>query len=555
MLSQLYIENIAVIERASIDFESGFNVLTGETGAGKSIIIDAIQAIRGERMSRELVRTGANTAQVSAVFSDLSDVILEKLHAQGYEEETDGTLLVQRSLRADGKGTCRIGGRPATVSVLKGLGDLLVSILGQHESYELMSPDLHVRYIDAYGGTGPLLEAYGKAYTRLRDIASQLDALTADESQKARRTDLLKYQIEELEEAALRPGESEELRRRRDVMRNSEKIAASLFEAIAALEGTEDKDGAAQLTETAASAAESAAQILSDVQPAAGQLRDAAYALQDAAETLRGCSEALSFDPVELNAVEDRLDFLYRLGLKYGETEEEMLAFLENARAELQNIQLSDEKIEELERAYEEAKEQAIALAKDLSAARRSAAADFSQRVREELSFLNMPNVVFRVEQVRTSLHTMGCDKIQFLISTNPGEEPRPMAKIASGGELSRIMLAIKTVLAGNDTIGTFIFDEIDTGISGVSARRVGQKLKEVARTHQVLCVTHLAQIAAMGETHFLIEKHVEDQRTFTCVQPLDEEARKREIARMVSGGEITPLRLKMAEELLRGEA
>ena len=555
MLSQLYIENIAVIEHASIDFESGFNVLTGETGAGKSIIIDAIQAIRGERMSRELVRTGANTAQVSAVFSDLSDAVLEKLHAQGYEEETDGTLLVQRSLRADGKGTCRIGGRPATVSVLKGLGDLLISILGQHESYELMSPDLHVRYIDAYGGTGPLLEAYGKAYARLRDIAGQLDALTADGSQKARRTDLLKYQIEELEEAALRPGESEELRRRRDVMRNSEKIAASLFEAIAALEGTEDEDGAAQLTETAASAAESAAQILSDVQPAAGQLRDAAYALQDAAETLRGCSEALSFDPVELNAVEDRLDFLYRLGLKYGETEEEMLAFLEKAREELQNIQLSDEKIEELERAYEEAKEQAIALAKDLSAARRSAAADFSQRVREELSFLNMPNVVFRVEQVRTSLHTKGCDKIQFLISTNPGEEPRPMAKIASGGELSRIMLAIKTVLAGNDTIGTFIFDEIDTGISGVSARRVGQKLKEVARTHQVLCVTHLAQIAAMGETHFLIEKHVEDQRTFTCVQPLDEEARKREIARMVSGGEITPLRLKMAEELLRGEA
>ncbi len=554
MLSQLYIENIAVIERAGIDFESGFNVLTGETGAGKSIIIDAIQAIRGERMSKDLVRTGASSAQVTAVFNELSSDTLAMLHEMGYEEEPDGTLLIQRTLRAEGKSICKVGGRPATVSVLKELGEKLVSILGQHESYELMSPDLHVRYIDGYGAHGSLLQAYGEAYTELRSIMAQLDTLTADENQKARRTDLLKYQIEELESAALRPGEGEELRQRRDVMRNSEKIAALLYEAMAALDGADDQEGAAQLAESAAVSAENAAQILADVQPAAQQLRDATYALQDAAETLRSCSETLSFDPAELNAVEDRLDYLYRLGLKYGETEEEMLAFLEKAKEELLGIELSDEKIEELEAAFDAAKEKAIALAKELSSARRAAATDFAQRVKDELAFLNMPNVVFRVEQVRTSLHSLGCDKIQFLISTNPGEEPRPMAKIASGGELSRIMLAIKTVLAGSDDIGTFIFDEIDTGISGLSARKVGQKLKEVAHTHQVLCVTHLAQIAAMGETHFLIEKHVEGERTYTQVLPLDNEARKREIARIVSGGEITPLRLKMAEEMLRGE-
>ncbi|MBR4888414.1 MAG: DNA repair protein RecN [Clostridia bacterium] len=554
MLSQLYIENIAVIERAAIDFEAGFNVLTGETGAGKSIIIDAIQAIRGERMSKELIRTGAASAQVSAVFSDLSGSAVEKLASLGYEVESDGTLLIQRTLRPEGKSVCKIGGRPATVSVLKELGERLVAILGQHESYELMTPDLHVRYIDAYGGHGEILHAYEQAYSELRAIMAQLDALTADETQKARRTDLLRYQIEELENAGIRLGEIEELKQRRDVMRNSEKIAAFLYEALSALDGDEDQDGAMQLTENAAASAESAAQILSDVHPAAQQLRDAAYALQDAVETLRGCSETLSFDAEELNVVEDRLDYLYRLGLKYGETEEEMLGFLERSKEELLGIELSDEKIEELEAAFDAAKEKAIALAKELSAMRHSAAADFSQRVKNELAFLNMPNVVFCVEQLRTSLHALGCDKLQFLISTNPGEEPRPMAKIASGGELSRIMLAIKTVLAGNDDIGTFIFDEIDTGISGLSARKVGQKLKEVAGSHQVLCVTHLAQIAAMGDHHFLIEKHVDGERTFTNVNSLDMEARKREIARIVSGGEITPLRLKMAEEMLRGE-
>ena len=551
MLSQLYIENIAVIEQASIDFDSGFNVLTGETGAGKSIIIDAIQAIRGERVSRDLIRTGASAAEVSAVFSELSPAALAKVRALGYEPEEDGTLLVQRVIRPEGKSLCKIGRRPATVSVLRELGEQLVSILGQHEGYELTSPDLHVRYIDGFGDHEPLCRKYAQAYQHLREIGAQLDALATDENQKARRIDLLKYQIEELENADLRPGETEELKMRREVMRNSEKIAGQLYAALAVLDGEEEQPGAAQQVEQAAQAAKTAAELLPQAQGAARQLEDAAYGIQDAAELLRACTESLQFDPDQLEETEARLDFLYRLGLKYGETEEEMLAFLENARQELAGIEGADEKIAELEAAFDEAKQEAISLAKELSAARRAAGVLFAQRVREELVFLNMPNVVFQVEQVRTSLSAVGCDKIQFLISTNPGEEPRPLAKIASGGELSRVMLAIKTVLAGSDDIGTFIFDEVDTGISGLSARRVGQKLREVAASHQVLCVTHLAQIAAMGDSHYLIHKEVKNDRTFTHVTRLSFEERKRELARIINGGESTPLQLKMAEEML----
>lgn len=551
MLSQLYIENIAVIEQASIDFESGFNVLTGETGAGKSIVIDAIQAIRGERISRDLIRTGAQSAEVSAVFTDLSPATLARVRELGYEPEEDGSLLIQRVIRPEGKSLCRIGRRPATVSVLRELGERLVSILGQHEGYELTSPDLHVQYIDAFGDYQALQRRYTQAYQHLREIGAQLDALATDENQKARRIDLLKYQIEELENADLRLGEMDELKTRREVMRNSEKIAGQLYAALAVLEGEDEQPGAAQQIDQAAQAARSAAELLPPAQSAAQQLEDAAYGIQDAVESLRACTESLQFDPDQLEETEARLDFLYRLGLKYGETEEEILAFLENARLELAGIEGADEKIAELEEAFDEAKKQAIALAKELSAARRSTAAVFSQRVREELVFLNMPHVVFQVEQIRTSLSAVGCDKIQFLISTNPGEEPRPLAKIASGGELSRMMLAIKTVLAGSDEIGTFIFDEVDTGISGLSARRVGQKLREVAASHQVLCVTHLAQIASMGDVHYLIRKDVENNRTYTHISRLSFEERKHELARIINGGEPTPIQLKMAEEML----
>ena len=551
MLAQLYIENIAVIEKCSIDFQKGFNILTGETGAGKSIVIDAINAVLGGRASREIVRSGAKAASVSALFTGVQAGTVACLEELGLAPDEDGNLLLQREIRAEGKTTCRINGRPATVAMLREVGVTLLSILGQHESYELLSPEQHVEYVDSFGGLEDLRQQYGQVYARLRAVKKEWDSLLMDENQKARRMDLLRYQIEELEAGAIQPGEQEELSQQRALFRNSEKVAESIVSAKNALDGDEETAGAVTAVGAAADALEAAASFLPSLTGTAQKLRDLEYGLQDCLEEVRDVEETLEYDPARLEQVENRLDQLYRLSLKYGSTEEEMLEFLEKSRSELLTIQLSDEKAQELEAEYESCKEQAIQLAKSLSAGRRKAAGELASRVREELVFLDMPNVEFQVEQLRCPLNPLGCDKIQFLLSTNPGEPVRPMSKIASGGELSRIMLAIKTVLSATDQIETLIFDEVDTGISGSAARKVGLKLQQVSQNRQVLCVTHLAQIAALADAHFLISKTIEEHKTFTQVRPLDFEGRKGEIARIMGGTEITPLLLQNAEEMI----
>ncbi len=552
MLSQLYIENIAVIERADIAFHRGLNVLTGETGAGKSIVIDAIGAILGRRTPRDLVRTGARSALVSARFEDVSQEVRAALEAFGCAPEEDGSLLIQREISAEGKGGCRINGRPAPVSALREVGVFLLNIHGQHESYELLSPEQHVTYLDQMGGLLELLADYRARFQELKKIKEELDAVCLDESQKERRMDLLRYQIGELEAAGIQLGEREALSEQRTLFLNSEKVAGGLRRACACLEGGENADGALEQLSDAASALEEASRFYPKLEKTLSRVRDALYELEDCAGELTDASSELEYDPAELAQIEERLDLLYRLGRKYGESEEEMLAFLENAKREYEEIEFSDQRRMELEARFERVKEEAKSLARTLSHKRGETAKTFVRRVKEELAFLDMPGVSLEVSCERCPLNAFGCDKIEFLLSTNPGEPPKPLSKIASGGELSRIMLAIKNVLADQDAIDTLIFDEVDTGISGSAAQKVGLKLRSVARNRQVLCVTHLAQIAALGEYHYLIAKHVREGRTFTDVTELDFEGRKRELARIIGGASVTELTLQNAEEMLR---
>lgn len=550
MLAQLFINNIAVIERASIDLEKGFTVLTGETGAGKSIIIDAIHAVLGERTSKELVRTGTQSASVSALFTGLDEDILRLLDQLSIPREEDGSLLVQRDIRQGGRSSCKLNGAPATVSMLKQVGPRLVTIHGQHESYELLSPEVHMAYLDSFAGLESLLAEYQAAYHTLRETQRKLEALQTDEGEKARLSDLLHYQIDEIQSANVRVGEREELEAQREVIRNSEKIAGTLELLRGLLSGDEDSEGLLTGVEQASVEAERVASYLPELEEAAQKLREAGYLLEDVDAMLRGVG--VDFDPALQEAIEERLDLLYKLGLKYGSSEEKILEFLEDCRSRLHQIEFSDEERERLEAQYEAEKHKAISLAKELSRRRQAASAQFIRQVREELAFLNMPGIQFETEIQRVPLYAMGCDKLQFLVSANKGEPPKPMSKIASGGELSRIMLAIKTVLSGKDKVQTLIFDEVDTGISGAAANKVGKKLKQVSQNRQVLCITHLAQIAALADHHLLIEKHVEGERTFTQVQELDFEGRKREVARIIGGDQVTDLQLEMAEEMLK---
>lgn len=549
MLAQLFINNIAVIEKASIDLSRGFTVLTGETGAGKSIIIDAIHAVLGERTSKELVRTGSSAASVSALFTELDQDTLALLDSLSVPREED-SLLVQRDIKLEGRSLCKLNGAPATVSMLREIGPRLVSIHGQHESYELLSPEVHMTYIDSFGGLEDRLRDYQESYRRVRKLQRKLEAFNTDEGEKARRIDLLRYQIDELESAAIQPGEQEELSRQRETIRNSEKIVSSLELVRALLTGDEDSDGLLSGLSQASAELEKAAQYLPEAEESTQKLREAGFLLEDVDASLENLG--IDFDPAALEAIEDRLDLLYKLGLKYGDSEEKMLDFLENCREELHHIEFSDEEREKLEGEYEEEKKRAISLAKELSEQRKRAAMVFVEKVKAELSFLNMPGIEFLTETERVPLYDLGCDKLQFLVSANKGEPPKPMSKIASGGELSRIMLAIKTVLSGKDKVDTLIFDEVDTGISGAAANKVGQKLKEVSKDRQVLCITHLAQIAALADNHLKISKHVEQGRTFTNVEPLDFEGRKGELARIIGGESVTELQLKMAEEMLQ---
>ncbi|HEX3016782.1 MAG TPA: DNA repair protein RecN [Caproicibacter sp.] len=552
MLSQLYIENVAVIEKVSVDFHSGFSVLTGETGAGKSILIDSINAILGERTSREIVRTGAKSAFVSAVFTDLGSRALKKLEELGYSSEEDGTLMVQREISADSKSSCRINGRPATVSVLKEIGPLLVNIHGQHESYGLLSPENHIGYLDSMGLPQNLSDRYHSAFDEARHVKRELDSLNMDEAQKARQIDLLTYQIKELEEADLKEGEQEELSRRKAMFRNSEKIASAISSAKEALDGSEDSDGAVSSVSSAASSLNEAERYLPELHSLAERLQNISYDLEDCSSELRGYSGQLEYDPDELEQIESRLDTIYRLGLKYGGSVENMLQFLSKSKAELEKIQLSDETVTQLREQYKKSAVLAQKLAFEISDWRSKTAHNFAMQVKKELEFLNMPNVSFEVRLERCSLNSKGCDKVEFLISTNAGEPAKPIAKIASGGELSRIMLAVKRVLADHDDVGTLIFDEVDTGVSGGAAQKIGLKLREVSESRQVVCVTHLAQIAALADTQYLIQKQVRSGKTYTEVQKLDDEGRKHELARIIGGAEITPLTLQNAAEMLK---
>ncbi len=550
MLSQLFIKNIAVIEQASIDLEHGFTVLTGETGAGKSIIIDAIHAVLGERTSKELIRTGAKNASVSALFTSLSPEILEILEELSVPLEEDNSLLIQREIKSEGKSLCKLNGAPATVSMLKQLAPLLLNIHGQHESYELLSPEIHMTYLDRFGELEDLLLQYQSSYRRLREIRQQLGALQMDEGEKARRLDLLRYQVEEIQSANLKPGEQEALIQERDIIRNSEKISVSVELVKALLSGDENSLGLLSGLSQATEEIEKNGQFLSGLQAVAQKLREAGFLLEDADQMLRDIS--VEFDPERLEMIEERLDLIYRLSLKYGGSEEEILQFLEDAQVSLKKIEFSEEERGALEAGYEAEKQKAISLARELSAKRKAVSQEFSKRVKKELNFLNMPGMEFLLEIERVPLYNMGCDKVQFLISANKGEPAKPLSKIASGGELSRIMLAIKTVLSGKDRVDTLIFDEVDTGISGEAANKVGLKLEEASRDRQVLCITHLAQIAALADHHLRIQKHVKNGRTFTQVEPLDLEGRKQELARIIGGASITELQLKMAEEMLK---
>ncbi len=551
MLSNLYIENIAVIEKTSIDFKKGLNVMTGETGAGKSIVIDSINAVLGNRTSKELIRTGASSAFVSAEFTNLSEKALAVIDEAGFELE-DGELLIQREISTTGKNKCRINGRPATVSTLKEIGVQLINIHGQHESYELMSPELHISYIDKLAGLESEIEAYQEVYKKYKKLSAELKKATVDESERERKIDLLKYQIDELEDADLRDGEYEELNEQKAVLQNSEKIIEAIMSSRALMNGDEESSGILENLQEINSQLSDISEYMSEVEPINSRIESAIYELEDCLSELTGLTDLVDTDGGSLDSIEERLDLIYTLGKKYGSTIKEMLDFLDKAKKELNALVMYDENREALIKECDKAYKEAEKLAKALSEKRRATSSEFADKVCEEMAFLDMPNVKLVVVQEKCELNSLGCDNIEFLISTNPGEPPKPISKIASGGELSRMMLAVKNVLSDKDDIDTLIFDEVDTGISGSAAQKVGLKLREVSKSRQVLCVTHLAQIAAMGNSHFKISKSVRDEKTFTKVEELDHEGRKQELARIIGGTEMTKASLDYAEEMLR---
>lgn len=550
MLTNLYIENIAVIEKSNIDFTAGLNVLTGETGAGKSIVIDSINAVLGKRSSRGIIRTGAESAFVSATFEDVSELVLKKLGTMGYEAE-DGTLILSRELSASGKNTCRINSRPATVAALKDIGEYLINIHGQNDNLELMNPALHIVYIDALAELTPKLSEYRKIYRELRAVEEELSSADTDEAERLRRIDLLTFQISELEDADITVGEYDALTQERTALQNREKIAKELMSALAALRGDDDTDGAVRMIDDASSSAMTASRYMSSLEGVADRLSSALYELQDISDELERAMDDIDADPGRLEEIEERLDLLYRLRHKYGDSEEEMLVYLDNAKKELKSLNDYAYNREQLTAKREKLYTEAYNSAKEISTIRTNAGEQFRASVEREMSFLLMPNVRLEIQRDEVELNSRGIDKIEFLISTNPGEEPKPVSKIASGGELSRMMLAIKTVLSRADFVQTLIFDEIDTGISGSAADRVGRKLSQLSKDSQVLCVTHQAQIAAFADNHLFISKSVRDDRTFTQVDALDTDGRVRELARIVGGEQITDSALNHARELL----
>ena len=549
MLSSLQIENVAVIQKANVHFEKGLNVLTGETGAGKSILIDSINAILGNRTSKDLVRTGAAKAVIRAAFEDVPPAVLDSLEKAGYERSE--ALLLSREITAEGKSTCRINGMPATAAVLRELCGGLININGQHDSVGLLNPARHKGILDAYAQNNAEYQAYYAIYRELVGVKKTLDAMITDESEKQRRIDLLSYQVQEIDDAGLTAGEEQMLESRRKVLANASTIRDRIAQCYALLSGGDEAPGAVDLLGEASNAVDAAAQLDGELSAGAGQLLDLYYTAKDIAADLIGRLDAYDTNDAELDEIEQRIDLIYKLRRKYGDTVEDILAFGERARKELEMIQSSQERVEHLQkeqrRLYTLAREKAEALTQT----RLKAFDELNKRISGTLDFLNMPGVRMTLRHSRGPLASHGQDSIEFYISTNPGEAPKPLAKIASGGELSRITLAIKNAMADKDAVPTVIYDEIDSGVSGKAASRIGEVLRQSAEGHQILCITHTAQIAALADCHLLIQKNITNERTYTEIHPLDGNGRVEALARLISGDHVTELSLANAREML----
>ncbi len=549
MLNSLKIENIAVIENVSVEFNKGLNVLTGETGAGKSIVIDAINAVLGERTSRELIRNGAENAKVYAEFTDISEETEKVLDELGIEKMQDKTLVISRSLNNAGRNVCRANGCPVTVSALKELAGGLINIHGQHDSQALLSPEKHCGFIDSIAENEALRKEYRSVFSRLISVKKELDALYDSRDEKAARLDYLNFQINEITDADIKIGEREELNKEKTLLSNSGKVIKALEKAYAALN---DEEGVAAGIELCAGELEVASRYYGEAEKVAKTVRGISYELSDCISEIRNLADSFEYNPERLSEINERLDLIFRLSLKYGADESEILEKLDSAIKERAEIEVSDERISELETDLYALSDEIKILASKLTKSRMTAAAEFEKRVKAELEFLDMPKVEFIVDRKETAMTSKGADAIEFLISANIGQEPKPIAKIASGGELSRIMLAIKNVLSDKDNVGTLIFDEIDTGVSGSAAEKIALKLYEVSGGRQVICVTHLARIAAQADTHMKISKSTDGEKTFTDIELLDFEGRAAEIARITAGGSVTTLQLETAKEMLK---
>ena len=547
MLSLLHIENIAVIECSDISFHRGFNVLTGETGAGKSIVIDAISAILGERAYRDMIRTGANKASVRAVFTDVPDLPWFQENGVEHDPET----VIGREIYLDGKNVCRVNGTLVSVSTLRKLGIQLINIHGQHDSASLLDESNHLGFLDAFADDEALRQEYSRRYQDVAQLRQQIQKMTMDEGEKLRRMETLRYQIGEISKAALEPGEDTALEDRRKLLQNAEKLSNGMDMAVECLYGSDDADGAAGLLAAAERELARLARYTDAYSPLHDQVADLMYQVQDVAEAVRDARDELSYSADELEKIESRLDVIHRLRRKYGATCEDILAYLDQAQKELDEIEFADDHLERLREKLKKAEAAAWAAALALRERRKSAASELAQRILTELSQLDMPRVRFECSFTETELSPEGADGVVFYMSANAGEALKSMSKVASGGELARIMLAMKNVLAEKDQVDTLIFDEVDTGVSGRAAQKVAEKLRSVAAHKQVLCVTHLPQLAALAQTHLLIEKGERDGRTYTTVTPLDMEGRKRELARIIGGANITDNTLKSAGEML----
>lgn len=551
MLTTLRIENIAIIESAAIDFGNGLNVMSGETGAGKSIIVDAISAILGERTSKELIRTGAEKAQVTAFFEGIGSNVTKLLYSLGIPIESDNTLHISRTISLDGKNTCKVNGSAVTVSMLKQLGKELISIHGQHDSQNLLNPECHYKYLDALAKNDDIYSDYLEKYSAYSNLYKQFKALSQNEEEKQKRIEFLEHEISEIESANIRVGEYDELVSKRDLYRNSEKVIKGLSSALSILSDGDDSTGVVNAMFDASKAIEKSATHYDGAEKLASEMLDLSYALESKKSEIEDMISDCEFNPATLSEIEERISFLFKMKGKYGESEEEILEYLENSKSELDtliNLNLSqDEIIAKLEKD----KEILLDAAERLSLSRKHAASEFEVHVKHELTFLDMPNVEISVNFERTKLNPTGSDNIEFLISPNPGEALKPLAKIASGGELSRIMLAIQNVLSVSDNVGTMIFDEIDTGVSGSAAEKIAKVLKSVGSKGQVICITHSAQVASYADNHFVVEKKVQNEKTYTYVTPLDRDGRINEVARIIGGVNVTELQIKSATEMI----